>query len=163
MKKEWQTASPTETCSERRFFMRPDRRRGGVCPAELTDSSFPLPLRRLARADVCLRRADVAILTAIVRRKPYAPTRPVVSARADAGHQPRVQEGNLGEVLSPACEFLVHQLHRHDGSRPRFQNLARLAADALVCIVFQDRLLGSVIGLPHYGDCAAIRPPWPLP
>jgi hypothetical protein len=49
-----------------------------------------------ARADVCLRRADVAILTAIVRRKSYVPTRPVVGARADPGRQPRVHEGNLG-------------------------------------------------------------------
>jgi hypothetical protein len=49
------------------------------------------PLRRLPRADVCLRRANAAALTAIVCRKLYVPTRPAVGARAHAGHQPNVQ------------------------------------------------------------------------
>jgi hypothetical protein len=48
------------------------RRRRNDCAAKLTDSSFSLPLRRLASANVCLRRANAAAITAIVRRKPCA-------------------------------------------------------------------------------------------
>ena len=79
--------------------------RGSDCPAELTDSNFPPPLRRLARADVCLRRAKVAALTGDCPSK-------IVCARATGGRcqgtsgspAPRaVGQSRRGPIDAHAC------------------------------------------------------------
>jgi hypothetical protein len=98
-------------------------RRREVCQAgrhhsaELTNGASSLLPRRLARADVCPRRANVAALTLVRRREAAALGRLARWPSADPGHQRCALKGNLGGALSRLTlwRLLLRTEARHNG------------------------------------------------